>query len=359
MRNTRRKLKKIYSYYLILLIILSLSTITYVYFTLKDYQKNDTDKYLVKVLNNLSDNDITNNFSFNDNYETKDVSIKNIRNYFKEKKYTYKKIDNLSYDIYNNNDKIINVTLKSLKSKKKLGMLKYDVLALDKISKYDNNGLYYYNVSIPSNYSININNGNIKENVSQETSIKGLEEMSKYVNMPTINVYNINNLTSKPNLVIKNNNGNNVDINLDNNVIDLSRDFPTYDNQSDAKLNVDVKSFMENWSLFLSKDLSGTSYGFSTISKYFITNSKMYKQAYSWAHGIDITFTSKHTLKDPVFTNEKISNYVIYNDDAFTCEVYLEKNMVVNGNDKIDYFNSRLDYVKINGEWKVVNIEGV
>ena len=74
MRNTRRKLKKIYSYYLILLIILSLSTITYVYFTLKDYQKNDTDKYLVKVLNNLSDNDITNNFSFNDNYETKDVT---------------------------------------------------------------------------------------------------------------------------------------------------------------------------------------------------------------------------------------------------------------------------------------------
>jgi len=83
----------------------------------------------------------------------------------------------------------------------------------------------------------------------------------------------------------------------------------------------------------------------------------MSKQAYNWAHGIDINFTSRHKLKDPTFTNEKLHNFTIYSKDAFSCEIYLEKNMIVNGKDQLDVMHDYIYFIKDNGVWKVVNIK--
>lgn len=358
MREKQKKLKRVYKRYLLVLTILSVFSLIYVYFTLKTYEKYDGEKYLVKTLSNLSDDEIKNYFNFNSNYESEKDSLKNIKKFIANKDYTYKKVDDLTYDVYHNDDKLLKVTYKSLGSKKKLGLLKYDILELNSITKYDNNGIYYLDVLIPSDYTLLINGKNIVEEPTESQSIKGLEEMGKYVKMPKINEYIINNLTEKPTVSYKNSDGKINKVEVNNNTIDLSG-FPKYDTADEAKIDTNIMEFAENWSLFLTKDLTGSNYGFSTIAKYFITNSTMYNKASLWAHGIDITFTSKHTLKDPTFTNEKVNNFIVYNDEAFSCEVYLEKNMVVNDNDKIDYFHSRLDYVKINNEWKVVNIEGV
>ena len=141
--------------------------------------------------------------------------------------------------------------------------------------------------------------------------------------------------------------------------IDLSDQFKKYDTLSDANIDFDVKTFAEKWSLYLTNDLTGASHGFGTISQYFIKESSMYNKAYQWGTSIDITFTSKHTLKNPVFTNEKIFNVTIYDNSAASCDVKLEKNMVVSGKDKIDTFNSTIYLIKYNNEWKVINIKGV
>jgi len=85
----------------------------------------------------------------------------------------------------------------------------------------------------------------------------------------------------------------------------------------------------------------------------------MYDMAYGWSHNVDITFVSSHRLKNPVFTNESVKNFIIYNDNAFSCEVYLEKNMVVSGKDKVDVMHDRLYFIYYEGGYKLVDIKSL
>ena len=94
----------------------------------------------------------------------------------------------------------------------------------------------------------------------------------------------------------------------------------------------------------------------------------LYDMAYSWATSIDITFTSQHTLKNPTFTNTKVSDFEVYGKDAFSCTVYLEKNMrIANGKDKVDVMHDKLYFVhnditndgKDNPTWKLVEMKSV
>ena len=88
----------------------------------------------------------------------------------------------------------------------------------------------------------------------------------------------------------------------------------------------------------------------------------MYKYAYKWATNVDITFISQHTFDNPAFSNIKVSNFEIYNENAFSCEVYLEKNMLLTkrGNRKIqDVMNEKMYFAYYNGEWKLVNMQSL
>jgi len=60
-----------------------------------------------------------------------------------------------------------------------------------------------------------------------------------------------------------------------------------------------------------------------------------------------------------VFTNEEVKNCIIYNENAFSCEVTLEKNMVVSGKDKVDEMNDRLYFVYYNGGYKLVDMKSI
>ena len=73
----------------------------------------------------------------------------------------------------------------------------------------------------------------------------------------------------------------------------------------------------------------------------------------------DITFVSSHRLKNPIFTNEEVKNFIIYNDNAFSCEVYLEKNMIVSGKDKVDIMHDRLYFIYYEDGYKLVNMESI
>ena len=112
----------------------------------------------------------------------------------------------------------------------------------------------------------------------------------------------------------------------------------------------------------------GRNYGFYNIAEYLIEDSYLYNYAYQWATNVDITFISNHTLKNPAFTNEKLSNFVVYNDKAFSCDMYLEKNMrLANGNELTDKMNEKMyfayyddtDDSKDNPSWKLVNMQSL
>ena len=77
----------------------------------------------------------------------------------------------------------------------------------------------------------------------------------------------------------------------------------------------------------MTNDLEGSQKGFGTMKEYLITDSYLYDVAYKWVTNIDITFTFSHVLKNPPFTEEKVSNYVSFADNLFSCDIYFIKHM--------------------------------
>lgn len=101
----------------------------------------------------------------------------------------------------------------------------------------------------------------------------------------------------------------------------------------------------------MTDDLEGARHGFDTIAAYLIRDSSYYRYAYQWATGVDISFTSVHTITG--FTNKRLSNFIAYSDTCFSCDIYFEKNMrlydsggqgLFAGN-RTDVFNSTVYFV--------------
>ena len=79
--------------------------------------------------------------------------------------------------------------------------------------------------------------------------------------------------------------------------------------------------------------------------------------ATKYANGIDITFTSIHTLDNPPFTNESVGNFIRISENCFSVDISFDKNMVLSdGNCITDSMNDRFYFVKYaeSGTWKLV-----
>ena len=119
---------------------------------------------------------------------------------------------------------------------------------------------------------------------------------------------------------------------------------------------INFEEYTKNYSLFLSDNLGGDLHGYYKVKDYFLDGSYFANKMYEWATSIEITYQSYHALKNPPFTNFKVSNFKIYNDKLFTCNIYIEKHLEIPGNkDKIDTINNIITYVKTANGWKVAS----
>ena len=78
-------------------------------------------------------------------------------------------------------------------------------------------------------------------------------------------------------------------------------------------------------------DLEGRENGFYNAAKYLVKDSSLYKYAYKWATGVDITFHWDHKILG--VKDVSVTDYIKYSDTCFSCHVYFKKEMYV-------YFNS-------------------
>ena len=373
--------------YVLVLCVLSIVFLIYVMNTLYQYEASYTENYMVEFVKDLNksaksgkvdkicniNNVDVNNLDKNKNnvksaienkIKTSDISFK-----LNEKKSQEEQV----YGIYANNEKIMDVTLNVKKHNKRLGMFSYPVWQVKDCKIASDKGLYYYDIIVPDNYTVNVN-GNKLDNsyVSDSITDEGYQVLTKYVNLPKMVNYKLEKFITEPDIVISDENGSVVDYEIKNHKVELKSLHKTAENYEQAKSmlasEIDVLDIAENWSLFLTDDLKGTRHGFNNLSQYLIKGTALYDMGYSWATSIDITFTSKHTLKNPAFTNTKVSDFEIYGENAFSCVVYLEKNMkIANGNDKVDVMHDKLYFVyydgtndgKDNPEWKLVEMKSV
>ena len=367
--------KKALLIYTGIIITLVIVLLVYVSICIKEYDKYDLDNYIKNSVADLSNKDFVNiiddkalSVSKYENFKSKKDIIKAIDKSLEDtKKITYKEVEEEStnkkpvYDIYYNGGKVLKIKLANKGQIQKIKLLNYTKWEVVDVKSYIEKGLYEVKANIPEDYKLYINEKEVNDKI--ESSNVSLALFSQFTEVKKYNSYEITGLIKKPKVVIKNASGKEIKPTIKDGVYTIEETyFKTDDNevaQSKLVQSFDVLAFAEKYSLFLTNDLSGSYHGFSQMKNYVIEGTDMYKRIYDWAHGIDITFTSKHTLKKPTFTNEKLSNFVIYSDKAFTVDVSLEKNMRVKGEDRIMKMNDRLSFVYYDGGWKLINMESL
>jgi len=354
------------------LIILGGIFLGYVWNSMVIYERSLVDNYIKYLANSgkLTEKIDENLFDIS-NYEKKNTKITDgVKKIFKKDDLVIKKNtkesneDIFVYDLYMNDKVISTVSLKNTNTYTKMAILTVNEWNVEDIKTYFDKGIYNYEINIPNNYKLYINDIEVsKEDIIKEGDVEGLERLTEYVEINKSKTYEINNLVNEPDIQILDENKKEVDYKLNGNKIVLTKDFIKVEKLEDAKEYIkddfDILKLAENWSLFLTDDLSGSYHGFNQLTPYLIEDSYMYEMAYGWSHNVDITFVSSHRLKNPVFTNEEVKNFIIYNENAFSCEVYLEKNMIVSGKDKVDIMHDRLYFIYYEDGYKLVNMESI
>lgn len=361
--------KKSLLIWFLLLLIASEACLIYVSTTLKMYEKGNIEGYMTSLIKDMKTaskvGNINKYLSYNkveSKYEKASSFEEGYKELFNESKLSYKKNDKENtYDIYADDTMVASVTLDS-KKVRRLGILSFEEYSIKEIETYSKNGIYNIDVYVNSNYDLYINDIKVSDDdLLSKEEIKEYSEVYDKVDLPYENHYKITNLTKKPKIKVMNGNNEVKVTNEKSNYYGVTY-FKTDDKDAAfAKLtnkDYDPLTFAKNWSLFLTADLPGERYGLYTLTPNLVEGTALYKRAYSWATNVDITFTSMHTLDKDTFTNVKMNGFTVYNENAFSVDIYLEKNMtLVNGEKRVDTLNDTFYYAYIDGAYRLITMK--
>lgn len=361
--------KKSLLIWFLLLLIASEACLIYVSTTLKMYEKGNIEGYMTSLIKDMKTaskvGNINKYLSYNkveSKYEKNSSFEEGYKELFNESKLSYKKNDKENtYDIYADDTMVASVTLDS-KKVRRLGILSFEEYSIKEIETYSKNGIYNIDVYVNSNYDLYINDIKVSDDdLLSKEEIKEYSEVYDKVDLPYENHYKITNLTRKPKIKVMNGNNEVKVTNEKSNYYGVTY-FKTDDKDAAfeklTNKDYDPLTFAKNWSLFLTADLPGERYGLYTLTPNLVEGTALYKRAYSWATNVDITFTSMHTLDKDTFTNVKMNGFTVYNENAFSVDIYLEKNMtLVNGEKRVDTLNDTFYYAYIDGAYRLITMK--
>lgn len=370
----KRKKKSLYQKSLIaffcILLILSEIFIVYVAYSLREYDNNNIDTYMKNLILDITKEVKNNNAEkyflvneLNSSYEEKSSLNKGYKELFSNNKISYNKNDNQNntYDLYAGDKLICTITLDVSKKVNVLGILKYNVLEIENIKTYTEDGLYKVEALVPNGYKLYVNDKLVTEdNIVSTTMLSGYEELS--LDSLKVNHYLVTNLSYTPEVSIIDSNNKEFDYNYENGIYNATvvTTLNSYEELSNVlKVDYNPVNLIENYSLFTTKDLDGTLYGFYQISPYLVENTILYNKAYSWVTGIDAAYMETHTLDNPIFSKEEFTNYIVYNEYTFSVEVHLEKILHTNSGNQTDSLNARMYFTYYDGIYHLVSMESL
>ncbi len=380
-KKKKNHFKKFLIFYIIILFILMVAFLVYVVNSLKKYESLQVENFLASTVKkvadagkhgNLSEYFDSSNIELNQFEKGDESTDKAISNLLKDHKIDFKlnensiDLTNPIYDVYVDNNRFLTVKLNGEEKLTRLGILTFQDWKVEDINLADDIETKEFQVEVPNNYTVLVNDINLKYSGIDQEVEEGVSDFNHYANIASVGTYKLDGFIADPEVEILDQDGNTVNCQKTDNkyVIDINiehiEDMDTALEKIKGKVN--IEEIAKNWSLFLTNDLKGNLHGFNVISSYLIEDTYMWKYAKKWATDVDITFITSHLLDTPTFTNVKISNFDIYNENAFSCEVYLEKNMILNKlrNKKMkDTMNERMYFVYYNDEWKLINMQSV
>lgn len=365
-KRRKNKFKRFLIIWALILLIAGEILLIYVDKVLIEYEKGNVTVYMDSLVKDIKSAGVKGNidkyFKIEDiknDYE-KDSSLKKgYQELFKEaEEISYKKCTTCSnknsYILELDGKNIATINLKGDKYKDALLILNYPVWEVESITT-TSKGLYDIDIYLDKDLTLLINNQKISdEDYSEVVPMQGYDDATAASNIPYVKHFVTKDLTKKPKIKVVDSSNKEIEYTYENGKYYANQYFKT-DDEKEAMTKLehefDILEFAELWSKFLTEDLTGSYHGYYQITPYMIENTALSKRAYNWAHNVDITFTSNHYLENPPFTGEKLSNFVIYNSNAFSVDVYLEKNMVLtrSKSKRVDVMNDTLYIVYDNG----------
>ncbi len=224
-----------------------------------------------------------------------------------------------------------------------------------------------YKITVPTNFTV-MGKEAVDLSYAEVSPVSEYKSVSEYFpDMPGVAAYDFFVMeNSEYSLTILDNNGENVDISGMDEVINITAQSGKDLMPQNIENPPEPLEIAKLWSLFLTDDLAGDLlHGFDKISPYLFEGSAQYERARAWATGIDITFTSVHSLSDPPFTKEEIKNFVSYGEHCFSCDILLEKPLHISTGDLTDTLHSRFYFGYLSDtedgspHWGILDIVGI
>ncbi len=220
--------------------------------------------------------------------------------------------------------------------------------------------LTYVTIKAPGGYVISVDGVKAPDGIKEKLDIPSIDIVRRYDSTaPEYYSYCVAILKKDADVKVTNASGEQVSYDKDSSVVDLTEASGDDTIPADISAEVDVISVAKKWSLFMSTDLEGASYGLHNIVPYLIEGSPLYDSAVKWVGSIDITFISPHTLGNPPFSETSIKNFTKLSANSFFVDITLVKDMYVNGNLVPDKMNNRFYFVKPDGgasSWKLADM---
>ncbi len=192
--------------------------------------------------------------------------------------------------------------------------------------------LTYMSLTVTDKHTVSVSGASVPSSAVSDLENPEYEALEPYVEgLPSLKLYDIAILKKDAEIVIKDESGAPVVFDKSLKKLDLTKKAGLDTVPAEVAAEIDVLQIAKNWSLFTSKDLS-----FYTVAETLIKSSYQYEVATKYANGIDITFTSIHTLMDPPFTGESVRNFVWITDNCFSVDISFEKHMLLSDGQTVD-----------------------
>lgn len=222
-----------------------------------------------------------------------------------------------------------------------------------------------YTITADERYTVQVDGAPVPEAAVTRSPNPDCQHFTDYVdNLPQLCVYSVAVLREGAEVAVTDGQGNPVELEEGMSAYAFTEPSGGPDEvPAEVSSQVDVLKVAQDWSLFMTNDLA-----FSRIKGYLISSSYQYEVALKYANGEDITFTSRHTLANPAFTDSAVTNFNWITEDCFSVDIRFVKHMRLwYGAPVDDPMNDRFYFVRYddtadgadNPTWKLVSMKEI
>ena len=258
-----------------------------------------------------------------------------------------------------------------VEGKESNGLLLYNIRmlkepAVEITDLYGNKVTYDGSTALPLSYlsvsgwegcAVTVNGTAVPEEAISRSIHADHQHFADYVEgLPQQCIYTVAVLQDQAKIAVTDSNGNAVTWEDGVTELDLTDTLPRLEEiPAEVSDAINVLDVAQKWSLFMSNDMD-----FSLISTHLIPGSYQHSVATKYANGIDITFTSRHVLLDPPFTENSVTNFTWLTEDCFSVDIHFVKHMHLSSGLKVDdTMNDRFYFVRYNDQWKLASMKEI